>query len=220
MNALREPLLEARGVVHAFAVRAGEEPKGLGRAAQVHGTRVVRAEECLRADSPPQADAVLSLTPGLGAAVVTADCVPVLLGVPDGSAVAAIHAGWRGLAAGVIQAGVEALARATGTPPEGQSAGIGPHAGACCYEVDEPVLKAFAERHSDTLRQAAKTSRPGHAMLDLATLADAALRAAGLEADAIGRAAFACTCCDPRRFPSYRREGPDAGRLVHFAVPR
>ena len=68
----------------------------------------------------------------------------------------------------MIQAGVEALASAAGTPPSAQCAGIGPHAGACCYEVDEPVLQALAERHSDALRRAAKESRPGHAMLDLA----------------------------------------------------
>jgi copper oxidase (laccase) domain-containing protein len=143
----------------------------------------------------------------------------VLLCVPDGSAVAALHAGWRGLAAGVIQAGVEALASASGTPARELSAGIGPHAGACCYEVDEPVLDALAERHSEALGEAAQPVRPGHAMLDLAAVARAALVAAGLDAAAVGSAAFACTCCDPRGFPSYRREGPRAGRLVHFAAP-
>ena len=219
MKPLREPLLEARGVVHAFAVLAGQEPGRLGRAAQVHGALVVRAEDCLAADSPPEADAVLSLTPGVGAAVVTADCVPVLLCVPDGSAVAALHAGWRGLAAGVIQAGVEALVSASGTSAREQSAGIGPHAGACCYEVDEPVLDALAVRHSEVLREAAQPVRPGHAMLDLGAVVRAALLAAGLDSEAVGSAAFACTCCDPRRFPSYRRDGPRAGRLVHFAAP-
>jgi hypothetical protein len=219
MKPLQEPLLTARGVAHGFAVPAGQEPGGLGRARQVHGVAVVRAEDCLGADPPPEADALVSSTRGVGACVVTADCVPVLLCTRDGAAVAAVHAGWRGLAAGVIEAGVGALAAASGAAPRELAAAIGPHAGPCCYEVDAPVLDALALRYPAALPRASRAVRPGHAMLDLGGVAQAALLGAGLEPAAIGTAGFACTCCDPRRYPSYRRDGPAAGRLLHFVVP-
>jgi len=218
VTTLREPLLAALGVEHGFAL-AGQALPGLARARQVHAAGVVRAEDCIDADPLLEADALVSVTRGVGACVVTADCVPVLLAVADGSAVAAIHAGWRGLAAGVIEAGVEALVRAAGVSVRELSAGVGPHAGACCYEVDTPVLDALARRHARALERAARPVRPGHALLDLSALARSALLAAGLDPVSVGQAAFACTCCDPRRYPSYRRDGPRAGRLLHFVSP-
>jgi copper oxidase (laccase) domain-containing protein len=133
--------------------------------------------------------------------------------------VAAIHAGWRGLARGVVEAGVSALAQAAGVEPAQLAAGLGPHARPCCYEVDAPVLDALAERHGGALALAAQPARLGHALLDLGALARAALLRAGIPREAVGQAAVACTCCDPRRFPSHRRDGPRAGRLVHFIAP-
>lgn len=216
MKALLEPLL---GVRHGFGVSAGREPPGLARARQVHGAAVVRAEACLDTAAPPEADAVVSVTRGVGACVVTADCVPLLIAVRDGRGVAAVHAGWRGLAAGVVEAGVAALAAAAGADPSELAAGIGPHARACCYEVDTPVLDALAERHAEALATSTRPARPGHALLDLGAVARAALLRAGLDSAAVGNAASACTFCDPRSFPSYRRDGPRAGRLVHFVTP-
>jgi copper oxidase (laccase) domain-containing protein len=99
-------------------------------------------------------------------------------------------------------------------------AGIGPHIGPCCYEVDAPVLDAlasgYAEAFAEAFAEAARPVRPGHALLDLGRLAAVALAAAGLEEASIGRAAVACTHCDADRFHSYRRDGPRAGRLLHF----
>jgi YfiH family protein len=212
---LREPLLAGPGLRHGFGTRRAEPPAGLLRPRQVHGIRVVEARAC-RGEPAPEADAVVSSEPGVPVAVVTADCVPVLLAVPDGRAVAAIHAGWRGLADGVLAEGVAALVRAAGAPPERILAGIGPHIGPCCYEVDDPVLEALARGHVEALETAVVPVRPGHALLDLGRLAVAALAAAGLEPGRIGRAAGACTRCDADRFFSYRRDGPHAGRLVHF----
>ncbi len=219
MTPLRDPLLEVRAFDHGFAVPEAEVPAGLARARQVHGTAVVRADQC-GGDAPPEADAVISNTPGVGAAIVTADCVPVLLSTADGRAVAAVHAGWRGLALGVVERGVAGLAQEAGVAPGELAAAIGPHAGPCCYEVDTPVLDALAERHEDALRRAARAVRPGHALLDLGELTRAALARCGVSQQRIGRAGFACTCCDPRRFASYRRDGPRAGRLLHFVTPR
>ena len=152
---------------------------------------------------------------GVRIAVVTADCLPILLAGDRGRVVAAVHAGWRGLAAGVIDACLLALRERLGKT-ERVTAVIGPHIGKCCYEVDEPVLAAFTERFSETLPRASQQTRPGHARLDLGLLARAALCAGGVESDRIGFLAGACTGCDAERFFSYRREGPETGRLVHF----
>jgi YfiH family protein len=215
---LREPLLCALAPDHGFGVRGSSGPPGLACPRQVHGAVVVRAEACLAAE-PAEADGVISLRGGPPVGVVTADCVPVLLASDDGAGVAALHAGWRGLAAGVLEAGVRALAEASGAAPGGFAAGVGPHIGACCYEVDEPVLEALARRHAEALPAAVRATRPGHARLDLGALTRRALRRAGLAADRIGTASVACTACEAERFHSHRRDAERAGRMVHFITP-
>jgi YfiH family protein len=208
---LRHPLLEAGGVEHGFGLRGAAEPPGVRRPRQVHGAAVVSAEDC--GSEPPEADAVLSLEPGVAVGVITADCVPILAASVGGGAVLAVHAGWRGLAQGVIETAIGALREAAG---DRLVAAIGPHVGACCYEVDEPVLAALSRRYADALSAALRPSQPGRAWLDLGRLAQAALAAAGLASDAIGALPDTCTACDRERFHSYRRDGPRSGRLHHF----
>jgi YfiH family protein len=158
---------------------------------------------------------VVSEEVGVRIAVVTADCLPILLAGERGRVVAAVHAGWRGLAGGVISACLAALRERLGKS-ERVAAVIGPHIGKCCYEVGEPVLDAFEERFSETLPSALRQTRPGHARLDLGLLAREALRAEGVESDWIGFLEGDCTACDAERFHSYRRDGLETGRLVHF----
>lgn len=165
------------------------------------------------------ADAIVSDVPGLAVAVVTADCVPLLVAEADGVRVAAIHAGWRGLAAGVVAEGLLALAR-LGAEPGRLRAVIGPHIGPCCYEIDEPVVTALEARFGSLAATALMPSRPGHATLDLARLVVAECLAAGLSPEAVGDLGVACTHCDGARFHSFRRDGPNAGRLVHFVAAR
>ena len=210
--ALRHPLLDAWRVEHGFGLRDQPEPPGCLRPRQVHGVAIAAAGDCRR-DPPPEADGVVADAPGLTVAVVTADCVPVLLAAEGGAAVAAVHAGWRGLAAGVVAQGVDALRRkAAGARVR---AVVGPHIGPCCYEVDAPVLDALAARFG-ALDAVTRATRPGHATVDLGALALRALVAAGLAAEDVAAVDGACTRCDAIRFHSYRRDGPRAGRLVHF----
>jgi len=133
----------------------------------------------------------------LAAMVLTADCIPVVLGARG--AVAALHAGWRGLAAGVLEQGVEALREVGGRGDV--VAVVGPCAGACCYEVGEEVHAAFAGAH-----------RAGR-LIDLRAIAHERLLKAGV-AQVLDFEA--CTICDERYF-SHRREGTRAGRQAGLA---
>lgn len=201
-------LLERVGVPHGFDP-AGPGPRVLWRPEQVHGAAVVT----VRAPGEPRlpADAAVSADPGRPAAVVTADCIPILLAGRKGRAVAAAHAGWRGVAAGVVEAVVRALAVA-GHAPQELTVAVGPGAGGCCYEVGPEVLAALAPPSN----RIAPTAR-GHARLDLRGLVADRLIAAGVPIDAIDPT-FPCTICSTD-WPSFRRDGTHAGRLCAFIAP-
>lgn len=215
--ALQHELLAGCGLQHGFGVRGSVAPPGTMRPTQLHGRVVARATEA--GLEPEEADAVVSALPARPVAVVTADCVPILACTGDGSRVAAIHAGWRGLAAGVVAAGVRELEGAYGDAAD-LIAVVGPCIGACCYEVDAPVLDALDARFGDRLRPALGKSRPGHAKLDLAELVRVELERCGLAPTRVGAVPNGCTRCDGARFHSYRRDGEAAGRLVHHIAAR
>lgn len=215
---LSHALLSSVGVEHGFGTRNATEPEGIVRPRQVHGALVAIVKSVVPPE-PFEADALATRNPGTGVGVITADCVPVLAVTAGGASVLAIHAGWRGLAEGVVEAGIVALEQLGGRKKEVRAV-IGPCIGACCYEVDEPVLMALRRRFGDALDHVLTPSRPGHARLDLGQLVGTALRRSGLGDDQWGRLDGACTRCDPKRFHSYRRDGPRAGRLVHYIVAR
>lgn len=208
---LRHPLLARQP--HGFGTIGCEAPHGLVRVKQVHGHAVLRATRASEA-LLGEADAIVCDVPGLPIGIVTADCVPVLIATPSGP-VAAAHAGWRGLAAGVLGASVEALGRIA---PDiaAAAAVIGPHIGARCYEIDAPVVRALEARFGDAVAEALRATRAGHFAIDLARLAALDLARAGLAPERIAVLENACTACDPRRFHSYRRDGPSSGRLFHY----
>jgi polyphenol oxidase len=137
-------------------------------------------------------------------AVLTADCAPVLLADPAAGVVGAVHAGWRGLAAGVVEAGVAALAE-LGADPAGCVGLVGPAVGGCCYEVGPEVREAVGAR----LPAALATTRDGRPALDPAAGAAQALGRAG-----VGQVRVAAECSfDPEeRFFSHRRDHGRTGR--------
>jgi YfiH family protein len=162
---------------------------------QVHGRKVVDADT---AGLRPAADASFSRRPGRVCAVMTADCLPVLLCDRAGTAVAAAHAGWRGLAAGVLEASVEAMA----VDPGQLLAWLGPAIGAQAFEVGGEVRTAFTAAHARAAD--AFTVRPnGRWLADIYALARIRLQAAGVGAVYGGGR---CTCSEPDAFFSYRRE--------------
>ncbi len=213
---ITHPLLSELGVEHGFGTRAAQAPEGLVRPHQVHGHTVIRAKRG-QARDPLDADAVVSDDPALPVGIITADCVPILVASSSGAAVAAIHAGWRGLASGVVEAGVRALADLS---EPGAVAVIGPSIGPCCYEVDAPVMDPLRERFGEALSEARAFSRAGHGWLDLSRLVAVDLVRSGLPEHRVGIVEGGCTSCDRERFHSYRRDGDVAGRLVHYARPR
>jgi hypothetical protein len=171
-------------------------------ARQVHGADVVVVEGAQAGYRVgiAEADGVVTATRGLGAAVHTADCLPIAVG--GERAVAMLHGGWRGLAAGIIARGVGVLRERSGETA--LQAVIGPGAGGCCYETGEEVRAQFSD-------YAASHGR----LLDLKAVAAAQLREAGVVAVSdVGL----CTICSPDgRFYSHRREGAACGRQGGFA---
>jgi hypothetical protein len=169
---------------------------------QMHGDRVITHAELRAGDA--QADAVIASAPGEVCAVLTADCLPVLLAAADGSQVAAAHAGWRGLAAGVLEHTVRAMAAA----PEGILAWLGPAIGPDHYQVGEEVRAAFLR--NDPAAAAAFVADGGRWLADLYLLARQRLERAGVGHISGGGW---CTACDRDRFYSYRRDG-QTGRMA------
>ena len=180
---------------------------------QMHGTQVVefagpmasRSDAAAWGSEPstddamePEADAAFTHADATVLAILTADCLPILICAADGSAIAAVHAGWRGLAGGVIEAAVQAFG--TSGPP--LLAWLGPGIGPMSYEVGDEVRAAFVDWNADAARAFVPT-RPGHWLCDLYELARLRLRALGVSC--ISGGGF--DTCSDARFYSYRRDG-------------
>lgn len=166
---------------------------------QVHGTRVVDLDVPV---GDAEGDAAVTRAANRVCAIRVADCMPVLLADERGTVVAAAHAGWRGLCAGVLENTVDAMA----VPAGRIVAWLGPAIGAAVYEVGDEVREAFREKH------AFSPTRPGHWLLDLYAVARQRLRTRGVERICGGTW---CTYSEPSRFYSYRRDG-STGRMTAF----
>lgn len=168
---------------------------------QVHGTAVVDAAA---AAPGTVADAAFATRPGVVCAILVADCLPVLLADARGRGVAAAHAGWRGLAGGIIQDTVAALRAALGDPAAPLLAFLGPAIGPARFEVGPEVLEAMRQRLPQAQRAFAPHA-PGKYLADLYALARQALA----QADVTDvRGGGLCTLDDPGRFYSFRRGSP------------
>lgn len=214
---LCDPVLIGLGIEHGFGQCGAQVPENIAFPIQVHGTTVHRVESIDRT-AHTQADVVMTDQTGLGIGIVTADCVPILLSAADGSVVAAIHAGWRGLAAGVIESGLQAVRASTKRLP--LFAAVGPAARGCCYEVDEPVRRALLELYSEELEGVLVPGASDRFQLDLAELATRVLIKNGLERPQVGIEHRVCTICSGPQFESFRRDGQGAGRGRHYIFRR
>ena len=176
---------------------------------QIHGARVVRLHGVEPPDAP--ADASIATEPGIACAVQVADCLPVLFAADGARAVGAAHAGWRGLAGGVLEATLAALCDAAGCAPGQVQAWLGACIGPARFEVGDDVRTAFgAPADARATRHFRPAGAPGKWLADLPGLARERLRAAGVERTSGGGW---CTVEQASRFFSYRRVGV-TGRMV------
>jgi len=225
---LRPPLLGGEGADQPesifqnhrhFAQALGAVPVWLN---QVHGTTVVTltaADRQVDRDLP-QADASISREPGLACTVLVADCLPVLFCSVDGQAVGAAHAGWRGLAAGVIDQTVLALCQLAGCPADQLLAWLGPCIGPQAFEVGEDVLQAFGvdprQPDASLFRHSPRSDGSQRWRADLAGLARRRLATLGVRQLSGGTW---CTVSDASRFFSFRRDG-HTGRMAAAVAVR
>jgi YfiH family protein len=204
----RTAVLENRG---RLAGALGFDPGGALVGLQVHGARLAvhdappaRSGYLDPAPDPVEADGQVARAPGLAAVVLVADCLPVALAGPGG--VAMLHCGWRGLAAGIVARGAEAVGAT--------SAVVGPGIGPCCYEVGGEVIAALGETGQAAAVAAKDAGAEPRWMLDLPAIARGLLAVAG-----IGQIAVAghCTSCEPELFFSHRRDAGRTGRQAGVA---
>ncbi len=184
---------------------------------QVHSPDVAIVTEPWPNDERPHADALVTRTPGLAIGITTADCGPVLFADLKARVIGAAHAGWKGAFGGVIEATLNAM-ETLGARKQDIRAAIGPLIRQPSYEVGAEFVERFSATDADNARYFIPSSRPDHAMFDLAGFIRTRLERAGIEAiDDVGLDTYA----DPRFF-SYRRTThraePDYGRNIHALV--
>ncbi|HTP42153.1 MAG TPA: peptidoglycan editing factor PgeF [Nitrospiria bacterium] len=212
------PAFESAGVFHGFGLRGGLRPENWPVAAgaptarlvtttQIHSDRIL-----LVSDGAPTtpADGLITDRSHHMIGVFTADCLPVLLAEPTRGVVAAVHAGWRGLAQRIVQKTVSMMTARWSVPARGVTAALGPCIGACCFEVGEQVLQPIKQQLTDE-EEGIVLPHPdgragGKALVDLQAWATRQLGHAGVPVEQIFTVPL-CTRCHPALFASYRRDG-------------
>jgi polyphenol oxidase len=192
-------LADLRWLEHGFGTRLspGWPPnQRLAKAKQIHSDRVLMVET----DGPQgEGDALISQAPGIALAIRTADCLPILIADPRARAVAAVHAGWRGVACEIASKAVDAMTQRFGSRPEDLIVAIGPGIGVCCFEVGPEV--------------AARFGLSGRTKVDLVETTRRQLGRNGVGASQISACGL-CSCCNPELFESYRRDRDTSGRMT------
>ena len=199
-SVLLSPLLQnLPWIEHGFGTRhAVLSQDEMASLLQTHSSEVLRAEA---PGCAGEGDALITNRSGVALSIRTADCFPILLADVRTRAVAAVHAGWRGTAAKIVQVTLRKMRAEFGTSPSGVLAAIGPGIGVCCYQVGEEVGRQFGLE--------------GAGPVDLLDANRRQLIEEGVPQQQIG-VAEGCTYCEPQRYFSYRREREQAGRMISF----
>ncbi len=207
-DSVRENLARAARALHV-------DPTKLFFLSQVHGREVrqVDAAATFDAVARTEGDALASGDPAVGVGVRSADCVPVLIGDRKTGRVAAVHAGWRGVELGAVEAAIDHL----GAAPEELVVAIGPHISLEAFEVSDDVAARLVACSPDPGVIAREPGARPH--IDLRRLLRAKLLARGLDPRSVDDVA-GCTVGEPARFFSFRRDGAKSGRHLSVIVPR
>ena len=203
----------------AFLGLLGHRPESTVGVRQVHGNRVViagrdDAGRGLVPAAPPteEADGLITRDAGIALLVLAADCVPILLWDPVRRVCGAVHAGWRGTVAGIVEEAVRSMGAAFGSRPEDLLAGVGPAIGRCCYEVDAAVAGPLEAEQPAIASRVLEPARRGHWMLDLPGANRLQLLEAGLSEGNL-EVMDLCTSCHRDLLYSQRAEGYPCGRF-------
>ena len=211
----REGILEN---YRRFAKAAGFVLESLVMARQIHGAhiRAVTASDCgqgLYTPVPKDCDGLMTRSSGVTLGVFSADCVPILLTDPVTKAIAAVHAGWRGTAAGMAARAVNAMREAYGTDPAHLLCAIGPSIHPCCFETDQDVPDAMRFAWRQDAQPYLHSLSPSRWKVDLQGLNRLWLTKAGVPDTSISDSGC-CTCCDETLFYSHRRQGARRGSML------
>jgi YfiH family protein len=188
----REPWLD-----HWFGTALTPQPGGFLLLKQIHSTCVVDSAAWREG---LEGDALVASAAGVGVAVKTADCVPVLIADPVRRVVAAVHAGWRGTVDGIVGEAVRHLVSQQGSDPANLLAAFGPSIGECCFEVGPEVAQLFRPLFPE------RSDLEGRARVDLREANVRQLKQAGVPGSAIDSSGVPCTCCGGAEFHSWRRD--------------
>jgi YfiH family protein len=205
-GAASNPLVQMNRI--RFAAAAGAVGWPVLKLKQVHSGIVRVMEDTSSAGEAVEGDASITSLTGFLLSVQTADCVPVLLADSRSRAVAAVHAGWRGTAAHIVETTVQELERHFGVQPQDIVVAIGPHIGACCYEIGEEIVADI--RDSSAIERRSEWPKP-HLNLAEANLRQ--LSRAGVPEEQIEISSL-CTRCREDLFFSYRRDGARTGHML------
>ena len=190
-------LSEFAWLMHAFGTRHTVPPASLATVKQVHSVEI--AAHVGGAGVIAEADGITSNFAGVPLGIKTADCLPILLVDPRHRAIAAVHAGWRGVAGNIVARAIVQMSSRFGSAPEDLIAAVGPGIGECCFEVGPEVAVQFG--------------REGRVRIDLTEVVKGQFAKCGVPCDQV-HAAGLCTVCDAGRFHSFRRDGAAAGRMM------
>lgn len=175
---------------------------------QTHSDIIHRMDDTRAAVEPLEGDAAITAVHGVVLGIQTADCVPILIADRQGRAVAAIHAGWRGIAARIAEKAVNRISKEYGIEPGDLVAAIGPHNAVCCYEVGDEVVEAVQDPEVVIRRPDWKKPHLNQGLANQRQLVGAGIPENQISASNL------CTQCRSDLFYSYRREGKHTGRLL------
>jgi YfiH family protein len=211
-----------------FCKATGIEPYQIFCVNQVHGNEVLLVDDPVleawrkkREAMPPEkesvrADALLTNLPGVALAILTADCLPIIIADPERKAIAIVHAGWRGTLQGVTQQALFKLGECFGGRPGEWLISLGPCIGACCYTIGQEVVDLFAENFSDW-RNYIICDKTGQYRLNLREANKSQLLKFGINPKNIDQVGE-CTACHTEDFFSYRKAHPATGRMMSLVM--
>jgi hypothetical protein len=180
---------------------------------QVHGNQIVEVKD-RHLKEAGEADGMVTAERDIFLAVLTADCVPILFVAPKNKIVAAVHAGWRGTLAGIVQQMVQRFEQQYGILPSELEVALGPAIGVCCYQVKDDVAKPLMKRWGSLTTPSIQV-KEGKSFVNLRRLNRDILRASGVPGPQLYEIG-PCTSCAAEEFFSYRRQGGETGRQMSF----